>query len=68
MFRPALEARFGPSYECFVATPSKEQLDNLVAKIRGTVDVDSDVLCDDSDVTSDDVANRKPSGWRTLCI
>jgi hypothetical protein len=62
VFRPALEARFGPSYEYFVATPSDEQLDKLVTKIRGTV-VDSDVTCDDSDVTSDgdddDVDNRK---------
>jgi hypothetical protein len=54
VFQPALEARFGPSYDYFVATPSDEQLDKLVTKIRGTVD-DSDVTCDDSDVTSDDV-------------
>jgi hypothetical protein len=65
-FRPALEARFGPSYEYFVATPSAGQLNKLVTKIRGT-EADSDVACDDSDVTSDS-SSRPPArpSWAQL--
>jgi hypothetical protein len=43
----ALVARFGPSYHYFEATLSKDQLDKLVAKIRGS-DHDSHVTCGDS--------------------
>jgi hypothetical protein len=66
-FQQALEARFGPNYHYFEATPSKEQLDKMVAKIRGTVD-DSDVTCDDSDVTSETVTTTSSTGRQSVRI